>query len=93
MAETKLSKVRVPDTRPKPTSKKLGLLTKGKRKMCSFRFKYSALELLEDLVRRGRKEVNSKMSGSDIIEASLHVLLGMDKEAFASHCQKVLRNE
>lgn len=93
MADTKLSKVKIPQTRPTAKTKKLGLLTVGKRKMCSFRFKHQALELLNELVRRGRKEVNSKMSGSDIIEASLHVLLGMDKEAFVSHCQKVLRNE
>jgi hypothetical protein len=93
MAESKLTNTKVPDRKPKAPPKKLGLLTKGNRRMSSFRMKYGTIEILDTLVKKGKDNVSEKMSSSDIIEASLHLLSQLEKEQFNDYLLKCMRGE
>lgn len=79
MAETKLSKAKMPTMKPTTKVKRLGLRTKTKRRMVSFRMKHETLEVLEALTKVGRKHFHAKFSYADTIEMCLSIFKDMEK--------------
>ncbi len=90
MAETKLSKAKVPMMKPPHKVKRLGLRTKTKRRMVSFRMKHETLDVLEKLTKVGRKYFHAKFSYSDTIEMCLSIWKDMEKATIVENGIKYL---
>lgn len=70
MAETKLSKAKIPNMKPaKP--KKLGLLTPEKRRMVSFKLDPHVIEQVLGLVVEYKKSFFYSLTKTDILETAL----------------------
>lgn len=54
--------------RPEPTFKKLGLIRKAAGKMCTFRFRFEAIEALSDLTAKVNKRSSIKISKTQVLE-------------------------
>ena len=91
MADTKLTKTKIPTMRPKEKVKHLGLKTQGKRKMVSFRFKHQTIEILDALTEAGKKHFHAKFSYTDTLEMCLGILKDMDKQELIEKGAKYLR--
>lgn len=88
MAETKLSKARIPRRKPKEEPKKLGLLTKGNRRMVTFRMSVETMGILDDMIDKNRHEVFHSISKTDILETAILCLSRLDHDDFVKICQE-----
>lgn len=89
MADTKLTRARIPTRRPTLTHKKLGLLTPYKRRMVSLRLSQDTIELLSELIKSKKQKNYIGITKTDLIEAAILHISRMKEEEFARACQQL----
>jgi hypothetical protein len=85
MAETKLTKAKIPNMKGKP-EKKLGLLTSKNKRMVTFRMSNETLKILNDMVESKRNTLFHEISKTCIIEAAIMHLSTLSDKKFKTIC-------
>lgn len=79
MADTKLSRTKIPIMKPQK-EEKLGLLSRKSRHQITLRFRPQTLERLHELVILARKHIHKRACRTEILEALTHWISGRSIE-------------
>lgn len=88
MADTKLSKAKIPNMKPSAKPKKLGLLTPEKRRMVSFKLDPHTIEAVLELVTHYKKSFFYGITKTDLLETALSEFLSKSEEQQLELLQK-----
>lgn len=91
MADTKLTRTKVPNMKGKK-SKKLGLITSDKRRMVAFKLDPYTIVNLAELVEKYKKSFFYSLTKTDILEVALRDFLGKSENEHLELLQKFGRN-